>query len=95
MAVKTDMSKAYDSEVLSGLCRNAQLDVSLQGLRVANKSPRVNHLLFADDTMFFCRTNPRSIETLKRIAKEYEEASEQCINKEKSAVTFSKRLPMI
>uniref|UniRef100_A0A1J3K2W1 Putative mitochondrial protein n=1 Tax=Noccaea caerulescens TaxID=107243 RepID=A0A1J3K2W1_NOCCA len=41
------------SEVLSGLCKKAQVSGKLQGLRVARGSPRVNHLLFADDTMFF------------------------------------------
>ena len=42
------------TEVLSDLCTKAQVNGSLPGIRVARASPLVNHLLFADDTMFFC-----------------------------------------
>lgn len=81
------------SEILSGLCKKAQEEGSLQGLRVSRGSPRINHLLFADDTMFFCKTNNSSIEALNKILKDYEAASGQCINKEKSAITFSREAP--
>ena len=40
-------------EVLSGLCNRAQEEGSLKGISIARGSPRLNHLLFADDTMFF------------------------------------------
>lgn len=81
------------SEVLSGLCRNAQENNTLQGIRVATNSPRVNHLLFADDTLFFCRTNTKSLSTLKKILQLYEEASGQKINAQKSGITFSNLTP--
>lgn len=55
------------SEALSGLCSKAQADGSLPGIRVALGCPRVNHLLFADDTMFFCRTDEKSCYTLLHI----------------------------
>ena len=45
------------SEVLSGLCNRAQEAGRLTGIRVANESPRINHLLFADDTMFFLKAD--------------------------------------
>lgn len=48
-----------------------------QGIRVARESRRINHLVFADDTMFFCRINNRSIESLKQILRDYERASGQ------------------
>ncbi|XP_023641325.1 uncharacterized protein LOC111831438 [Capsella rubella] len=79
------------SEVLSGLCTKAQMDGTLPGLRVAMNSPRINHLLFADDTMFFCRSDAQSCKTLLHILKVYETASGQKINKEKSAITFSSK----
>ena len=81
------------TEVLSGLCRKAQENGSLVGIRVARGSPQVNHLLFADDTMFFCKTNPTCCGALSRILKQYEVASGQCINLAKSAITFSSKTP--
>ena len=54
----------------------------------------MNHLLFADDTMFFCRSDRASCEALVKILSCYELASGQCINRNKSAITFSsKTLP--
>lgn len=81
------------SEVLSGLCLKAQREGKLQGIGVATECPRVNHLLFVDDTMFLFQTNRKCIEALKEILKLYEQASRQKINKEKSAITFSKTAP--
>ena len=80
------------SEVLSGLCLNAQSQGTLPGIRVALGSPRVNHLLFADDTMFFCRSDQKSCQELMLILRKYEEASGQKINTEKSAITFSRKI---
>lgn len=63
------------SEVLSGLCLKAQAEGKLPGIRVALGSPRVNHLLFADDTMCFCRSDRKSCLELMSILHKYEEAS--------------------
>lgn len=77
------------TEVLSGLCLQAQANGSLQGVKVARNCPPINHLLFADDTMFFCRSNVTSCTTFLSILSRYEQASGQCINKAKSSITFS------
>lgn len=79
------------SEVLSGLCNKAQQNGSLPGIRVSKGSPRVNHLLFADDTMFFCRSDKQSCQKLKSILQKYENASGQQINQAKSTITFSSK----
>ena len=81
------------SEVLSGLCNRAQEEGTLKEIRVASGSPHINHILFADDTMFFLKANKSSREALKGILKRYEEASGQTINAQKSAITFSKKTP--
>lgn len=81
------------TEVLSGLCKIAQQNGSLLGLQVSQKSPHVNHLLFADDTILFCKTNERNCKVLGSILKEYEWSSGQSINLEKSTVTFSSKTP--
>ena len=81
------------SEVLSGLCNRAQEEGSLQGLQVARGCPRISHLLFADDTMFFLQANKNNCKALQSILNRYELASGQTINKEKSAITFSRKAP--
>ncbi|CAL9234962.1 unnamed protein product [Arabidopsis halleri] len=72
------------SEVLSCLYNKAQANGSLPGLRVAKGSPRVNHLLFADDTMFFCRSDLQSCRKLQSILQKLktEQKRELHINKE-------------
>ncbi|KAG7537667.1 Ribonuclease H domain [Arabidopsis suecica] len=82
------------TEVLSGLCHRAQRHGVLPGIKVAKGSPPINHLLFADDTMFFCRSNPKSCHKLMEIITRYGEASGQLINFDKSAITFSKKTPL-
>ncbi|XP_048590909.1 uncharacterized protein LOC125575828 [Brassica napus] len=81
------------SEVLSGLCNKAQEEGTLKGVRVARGCPRLNHLLFADDTMFFLRASKENGEALCRLLKRYEEASGQSINTEKSSINFSRHAP--
>lgn len=81
------------SEVLSGLCKAAQGSGNLTGIKVARQCPRINHLLFADDIMFFVRADTRSASTLVSILREYKIASGQLINLKKSYVSFSAKTP--
>ena len=60
---------------------------------MARGCPRINHLLFADDTMFFCYSTPSNCEVLSNILLEYEQASGQKINTTKSSITFSSKTP--
>lgn len=80
-------------EVLSGLCRAGQRSGELTGVKIGHHCPRINHLLFADDTMFFTKANAESCETLALILRDYEEASGQMINATKSSISFSSRTP--
>jgi len=82
------------SEVLSGFYLRAQERGELTRIRVAKGSPRVNHLLFADDTMFFCRYDHKSCAALLFILHRYESASGQKINNQKSSITFSSKTQM-
>ncbi|XP_013635272.1 PREDICTED: uncharacterized protein LOC106340996 [Brassica oleracea var. oleracea] len=81
------------SEVLSGLLKKAQKTGEVAGVKVARGCPAINHLLFADDTMIFSRTDPRSCKALISILRKYETASGQFINLDKSAITFSAKTP--
>ena len=82
------------TEVLSGLCQRAQECGHLPAIKVANGSPPINHLLLADDTMFFCRSNQKSCNRLMEIITRYGEASGQVINFNKSTITFSNKSPL-
>ncbi|KAL0884467.1 hypothetical protein Bca101_008448 [Brassica carinata] len=81
------------TEVLSALCERGQNDGSMPGIRVARGCPAINHLLFADDTMFFCKSKASCVTALMKILEIYETVSGQRINPLKSAITFSARTP--
>ena len=81
------------SEVFSGLCIKAKANGTMKGIRVARGCPRVNHLLFADDTMFFIDATNESSKTLKDFLRRYECASGQSINTAKYSISFSRRTP--
>lgn len=44
------------NEKLSGLCIQAQESGHLTSIHAARRAPRINHLSFADDTIFFLKT---------------------------------------
>lgn len=79
------------SEVLTGLCASAQKKGLMKGISIATHCPVLDHFLFADDTMFFCRANKKNAESLKSLLSTYETVSGQLINKQKSSIFFSKR----
>ena len=49
------------TEVLSGLCQQAMRTGTLPGVKVARNRPPINHLLFADDTMFLVNPMPQAV----------------------------------
>lgn len=81
------------TKVLSGLCTKAHENCYLHGLRVSKRDPSINHLLFVDDTMFFCKTNDKAYLALKYILHKYESTSSQKINGHKSSISFSRKTP--
>lgn len=71
-------------EVLSGLCFRTQNGGDLMGVRVVRKCPRLSHLLFPDDTIFFIKADSTNSAALSSILRQYELASGQVINTSKS-----------
>ncbi|XP_009117682.2 uncharacterized protein LOC103842769 [Brassica rapa] len=78
------------SQLLSSLCTMGQSKGTLKGIKISSGAPPINHLLFADDTMFFCKANEQNAQTLNKILATYASVSGQLINLQKSAVSFSK-----
>ena len=61
-------------------------------MKVARACPAVSHLLFADDSLFFCKAQEKECQTILRILKEYEAASGQLINFDKSSIQFGHKI---
>ena len=80
-------------EALVSLLNHAENQGKITGMRVARASPSVSHLLFADDSLFFCKAEPRECEEVMKVVRKYEKASGQRINFDKSSLLFGKRIP--
>ena len=80
------------AEVLSHLCTRATNDRSLLGVKIVVHAPAVNHLLFADNSLFFSLANLKAARNLKDIFFKYESVSGQAINLSKSTITFGSKV---
>ncbi|XP_027148760.1 uncharacterized protein LOC113749274 [Coffea eugenioides] len=78
------------SEGLSRLLNTAMREHRISGLKIAPASPALSHLLFADDTLIFCRATKEEAGRVRQLLEIYGKASGQYINIEKSSVFFSK-----
>ena len=80
------------AEVLSNLLTKAEESNKLKGMKISTTGPSINHLLFADDALFFCHAHQKSCTTIMSILREYEQVSGQAVNLNKSAITFGARV---
>ncbi|XP_019100869.1 PREDICTED: uncharacterized protein LOC109132875 [Camelina sativa] len=83
----------FCAEVLSNMMQKAERDRQIHGIRLARDCPSISHLLFADDSLFFCRSSNQECEHIASIFKRYEAASGQQINYTKSSVIFGFKTP--
>ncbi|KAL4297682.1 hypothetical protein GQ457_12G013450 [Hibiscus cannabinus] len=65
----------------------------IMGVRASQKGPRVNHLLYADDSIVFIRNSKREAFRLKEVLRIFADSSGQCINFGKSTVFYSPSTP--
>ncbi|XP_074297615.1 uncharacterized protein LOC141628358 [Silene latifolia] len=84
VALKLDMSKAYDRRGLRDGSHSR--DESVSGCT------GVSHLFFADDSILFVKANNEECSIVANIISNYERASGQKINFEKSKIVFSKKV---
>ena len=80
----------FFSEGLSTLLHNAEQNNLLSGLPIIQRGIKINHLLFAEDSLMFCRANLIEWNTTRVILEIYENASGQKINRDKTFIFFSK-----
>lgn len=58
------------------------------GSVLGHSGPSISHLMFADDSVLFCRATEGECIRLKMILDMYEHASGQVINYQKSGIFF-------
>ena len=64
----------------------------LIGMKVARVCPSIFHILFVDDSLFFCKAQREECQTILKILKEYEMVSSQLINFYKSSIQFGHKI---
>ncbi|XP_037492746.1 uncharacterized protein LOC105643399 [Jatropha curcas] len=77
------------AEGLSKLFYQSEREGRLKGCRVSRAAPRLSHLLFADDSLFFFEASRTQALEIKTILVTYEAASGQAVNWQKSGIFFS------
>lgn len=83
----------FCAEVLSQMLTKAETDHHIHGMKLAPNCPTISHLLFADDSLFFCRSTRTECEYMVSLFDKYEAASGQKINFAKSSVIFGMKIP--
>ena len=75
------------------LLNKTNVQHQIKGFQVCRGAPKLNHLLFADDSILFCRANMQSCLVLQHRLDIYEKASGQKVNREKTSMVFSHNVP--
>nr|XP_025678801.1 uncharacterized protein LOC112778723 [Arachis hypogaea] len=83
----------FCAEGLSFLLYKAEQNRLIQGVQVNRRCQTVNHLLFADDSILFCKSAPKTSKSILELLETYEDFSGQKVNLNKSAIFFSHNTP--
>ena len=76
------------AEEFFSMLANAQDEGRVHGVAICRRAPCISHLLFADDSLLFCRANQEEVQVISDVLQTYAAASGQCINFEKFSVYF-------
>ncbi|XP_026433772.1 uncharacterized protein LOC113331256 [Papaver somniferum] len=77
-------------ESLSRYLTHAETQQQIQGIKICKDAPAINHLLFVDDCMIFCKANMQECNNLIQIFYEFGKSSGKLINFSKFGIFFSK-----
>ena len=65
------------------------MDVRIRGASICRRAPRISTLMFADNSIIFCRATSREVGVINEFLQTYANASSQCTNMKKSSVYFN------
>ena len=71
------------------LIKNAELNGDIHGFSLCRRGPKLTHLLFADDSLLFCRATVEECANVLKFLEAYERASGQKVNRDKTTLFFS------
>ena len=80
------------TEGLNGLIKKAERNGDIHGFSLYRRGPKLTHLLFADNSLLFCRATMEECGKVLNMLSDYEDAFGQKINKSKTALFFSKAM---
>ena len=72
------------------MIKKKERKVLIRGVAAASQAPRISHMFFADDNIIFCRATVAECEQVAKVLEVYEEESGQKLNREKTALFFSR-----
>ena len=78
------------TEGFHGLLKKAKDLGKIRGVSISCNGPKLTHLLFANDSIIFCKAQNNDCQKLLEILGTYERASRQQINQDKITLFFSK-----
>ena len=81
------------TEGLHALYTKVEVDGALRGVSIYAVGLKISHLLFADDSLVFCRATITECVQIQSLLQLYEQASGQNINRGKTNIFFSSNTP--
>uniref|UniRef100_A0A2N9FN80 Protein kinase domain-containing protein n=1 Tax=Fagus sylvatica TaxID=28930 RepID=A0A2N9FN80_FAGSY len=81
------------AEGFHSLLQKEKIAGDLKGVSISRGGPKITHLFFADDSLLFCRATTGDVNRIQGILTQYENASGQQINRQKTTIFFSKSTP--
>lgn len=80
------------AEGLSALLHKYEEHRLLKGVIICRQAPSITHILFADDSYIYCGANVGEAVSVKNLLRNFEVASGQKVNLEKSSICFSSNI---
>ena len=77
------------AEGFTSLLEKVELGGRIRRASICRRAPKISNLMFADDSIIFCRATSGEVRVINKVLQTYANASGQCINMEKSSIYFS------